>query len=312
VDERHARQADLRGPPPAQPARRPRFYDLRVPETRQAQADLARQYGVGAFCYYHYWFAGRRVLERPFNEVLASGEPDFPFCLCWANDSWSGVWYGAPQKVLIRQTYPGEDDHRRHFDALLPAFHDPRYLRVDDRPVFAVFKPHDIPEVGRFTALWQQLAVQHGLPGIHFVGFTWNWQWDHRAEGFDACLPQHDMQVAPPAKKPDARVPTVYRYETALRRCMPEGENGRHFYPCVLPNWDNTPRSGANGLVLLDATPDLFRLQVRHALKLVKDRPGQQLVFVKAWNEWAEGNYLEPDQRFGHGWLQAVRDELGG
>ena len=107
------------------------FYDLRVPETRQAQADLAKQYGIGAFCYYHYWFAGRRLLERPFNEVLASGEPDFPFCLCWANSSWTGVWHGAPNRMLIEQTYPGVEDETRHFHSLLPAFHDKRYLRIN-------------------------------------------------------------------------------------------------------------------------------------------------------------------------------------
>ena len=124
------------------------FYDLRVPETREAQASLAREYGIEAFCYYHYWFAGKRILERPFDEVLASGQPDFPFCLCWANQSWTGVWHGAPNKVLIEQTYPGQDDHRRHFEYLLPAFADRRYLRVEGKPVFRDLQPGRVAGFG--------------------------------------------------------------------------------------------------------------------------------------------------------------------
>jgi lipopolysaccharide biosynthesis protein len=117
------------------------FYDLRVPETREAQTALARRYGIEGFCYYHYWFAGRRILERPFDAVLHSGTPDFPFCLCWANATWAGVWYGEPNRVLIKQTYPGQADHEAHFRALLPAFKDPRYIRVDGKPVFLIFQP---------------------------------------------------------------------------------------------------------------------------------------------------------------------------
>src|SRR3954467_6790017 len=122
------------------------FYDLRLPELRAAQAKLAREHGVEGFCYYHYWFAGRRILERPFDEVLASGQPDFPFCLNWANQTWTGNWHGAPNRVLIEQTYPGMDDHCRHFDALLPAFADQRCMKVDGRPLFVVYRPRELPE----------------------------------------------------------------------------------------------------------------------------------------------------------------------
>jgi lipopolysaccharide biosynthesis protein len=122
------------------------FYDLRVPETREAQASMARSYGVEAFCYHHYWFAGKRLLERPLAEVLQSGRPAFPFCLCWANQTWSGVWHGAPDRILVEQTYPGEEDHRVHFSALLPAFTDKRYLLVDGKPLFVVYDPWEIPE----------------------------------------------------------------------------------------------------------------------------------------------------------------------
>ena len=145
------------------------FYDLRVPEVRVAQAAMAREHGIEGFCYYHYWFAGRRILERPFNEVLKSRDPDFPFCLCWANETWSGRGHGLDEKVLIEQTYPGEDDDRRHFEALLPAFMDPRYICIESRPVFMLYRPRLIPHLGNFLKLWQRLAINAGLPGIWFV-----------------------------------------------------------------------------------------------------------------------------------------------
>ena len=152
------------------------FYDLRLPETREAQAKLAAQYGVSAFCYWHYWFGGgRRLLERPFDEVLQSGSPDFPFCLGWANQTWSGIWHGAPNRILIEQTYPdspGENDYRAHFETVLPAFMDPRYLRIDGRPLFLVYDPTDLPEPQRFLDLWRSWAADEGLPGIFFVGRT--------------------------------------------------------------------------------------------------------------------------------------------
>src|SRR3990172_5855368 len=129
----------------------PQFHP--IPETRADQADMARKYGVEAFCYYQYWFAGRQLLERPFNEVLASGEPDFPFCLCWANQTWTGIWHGTPNRILVEQTYPGMEDHRRHFEALLPAFCDKRYLKVDGKPLFAIYNPMELPDTPRVLEL---------------------------------------------------------------------------------------------------------------------------------------------------------------
>ena len=128
------------------------FYDLRLPETREAQAVLAADYGLSAFCYWHYWFGGgRRLLERPFDEVLQSGSPDFPFCLGWANQTWSGIWHGAPSRMLIEQTYPGESDYRAHFETVLPAFKDPRYVRIDGRPLFSCTTPPIFPSRNGFS-----------------------------------------------------------------------------------------------------------------------------------------------------------------
>ncbi|MEI7622886.1 MAG: glycoside hydrolase family 99-like domain-containing protein [Actinomycetes bacterium] len=145
------------------------FTDLRVPETRQAQADLAREYGIEGFLHWHYWFAGRRILERPVDEMLASGEPDFGFALAWANQTWSGIWYGATDRVLIEQTYPGESDDRAHFEHLLPYFTDRRYLTVDGRPIFYVFRPELLPEPRAWVERWRTMADEAGLPGLHLI-----------------------------------------------------------------------------------------------------------------------------------------------
>ena len=160
------------------------YYDLRVPETRVAQADMAREYGVEGFCYWHYWFGnGRRLLDRPFTEVLESGNPDFPFCLAWANHSWHGIYCGVKSKdPLIEQTYNGLSDYEHHFYDVLPAFKDKRYITVDGKPFFLVFSPLEIPDPKEFIDCWQQLAIRNGLKGIHFVAHT------YKAENIDLLL----------------------------------------------------------------------------------------------------------------------------
>ena len=300
------------------------YYDLRQPEVRAAQAAMARQHGVEAFCYYHYWFAGRRLLERPFNEVLASGEPDFPFCLCWANQTWTGIWHGAPNRVLIEQTYPGIDDHRRHFETLLPAFFDRRYLKVDGKPLFMVYNVDELPDSHRAMDFWRQLAVKAGLPGLFLVTEHRLPDWDPMLHGFDAAVTIRLWRWAKnwvPWNQPIKKIrekclrsigrPTVHLYEKVIDSLITEPIPGIRNFPCVIPNWDNTPRSGRNGLVLHGSTPELFRLHLRRALDRMSHVPHEhRLVFVKSWNEWAEGNHLEPDQKFGLRYLEVVREEL--
>jgi lipopolysaccharide biosynthesis protein len=300
------------------------FYDLRLPETRIAQAQLARKHGIEAFCYFHYWFAGKRILDRPFNEVLASGQPDFPFCLCWANQTWSGVWHGAPDRILIEQTYPGREDHRRHFETLLPAFSDRRYLTVDGKPLFVIYNPSRLPDSVRVSDYWRELAIKSGLAGLYLVAENRHADWDPRRSGFDATvivrLPPIRREWVPwsqPLDKLKGKCldwlgrPTVYLYDEIIDSLLTGPVPGIESFPCVIPNWDNTPRSGANGLVLHGATPDGFRRQVRRALHRMRDVPNEhRIIFVKSWNEWAEGNHLEPDLKFGLGYLEALRDEL--
>ena len=313
------------------------YYDLRVPETRAAQAQLASNHGVEGFCYWHYWFAGRRVLERPFTEVLASGEPRFPFCLGWANDSWTGIWHGSPDRVLIEQTYPGREDEERHFLALLPAFTDSRYLTVDGKPLFLVYKPYRLPEPERFIEHWQSLALRHGLKGIYFVAHVNNMRWPARSKGFDALVP-HNPGVAthavfnrrfelldPYAKRFTGSTsmelywrlkkgPKTLDYREYIRLALPSLPFDIDSYPCVVPDWDNTARCGRAGYVLTGSTPELFHFHLLEAIAQIRHRPlEKRIVFLKSWNEWGEGNYLEPDRASGRKYLEACRRSvLGG
>jgi lipopolysaccharide biosynthesis protein len=304
------------------------FYDLRLPEVREAQAEMARTYGIEGFCYYHYWFGnGRRLLERPFNEVLETGKPDFSFCLCWANKTWSGIWKGASDQILMEQTYPGMQDHAEHFRFLLRAFEDDRYVKVDGKPLFIVYHPDELPDVRRVTDFWRESALKAGFKGLYLLGVLHLSGKDLRPLGYDGAVLQ---RLAPfyrnvygersngawgPIRKVLRRVPmelTVYSYEDLVTFFVPRSRPNFDAYPCVIPNWDNTPRSGVRGLVFHESDPELFRRNVRDALRFVEDRKDEyRLVFLKSWNEWAEGNYMEPDLRYGHGYLEALRDELG-
>jgi hypothetical protein len=287
------------------------FYDLRVPETREAQAALARSHGINAFCYYHYWFAGRRLLQKPLEEVLRLGQPDFPFMLCWANDTWTGVWYGAPDRILIEQTYPGENDHAAHFQHLLPVFRDKRYVKLRGKPVFCIWRATSIPKIREFTQQWEALAVESGFPGMHFIatrhGFN---RLPLENLGLHAEIPLY----MPPRRKTiisGRQYPTVYKYEDIYEKFLPGHPANGKTYPCVKPNWDNTPRSGADGLVFEGATPELFRKQFEKALDWSEGMPADnRVIFIKAWNEWAEGNCLEPEARYGRGFLTAIKDAL--
>jgi lipopolysaccharide biosynthesis protein len=298
------------------------FYDLRVQETRTAQAAMAAEHGVEAFVYWHYWFGGRKILERPVEAVLASGEPDFKFCLGWANQSWTGVWHGAADRTLIAQTYPGADDDRAHFEYLLPFFRDRRYLRVGDCPLFYVFRPEEIPDARAFAERWRGMARSAALPGLYLVaecsdlhgtGIPYG-----RPEemGFDAGVHVRLPFRTPAASRLVTRVgqrlglPEIYRYATTpVARPEP---GAAPLFPSIYPNWDNTPRAGRRGLVLAKSAPERFRVHVHDAIARVQHHPAEErFVFVKSWNEWAEGNHLEPDLRYGRGYLRVLAEELG-
>lgn len=315
------------------------FYDLRVPETRELQAELARQAGVESFCYWHYWFGhGRRIIERPFEEVLASGKPNFPFCLAWANQSWTGIWHGNPGRTLMKQEYPGKADEEAHFRWALRAFEDARYSRVDGKPIFVIFAPHDLPSTESFIGHWRELAEKAGLPGLYFVAISNSYApgidryRDPILDPFDAVtplVPQEYLETVGRANRVKLGGRLRERNFGRFNRLLPESWKrplridfadvvdhaledmppGERYLPSVLPNWDNTPRSGTRGVVCEGATPELFKQYLEKAVERVRDHaPQKRIVFLKAWNEWAEGNYVEPDARYGSAYLDAIRD----
>ena len=295
------------------------FCDLRVPEVRTEQASLARSFGIEAFCYYHYWFAGRRLLHRPFDEVLSSGVPDFPFCVCWANETWSGIWHGAPKRVLVEQTYPGEEDHRNHFNTLLPAFRDPRYLRVDGRPLFWLYKATTMPNVEQFLDLWRTMARESGLGDLYIITTTRATEPDVTKLGFDGFANMPKLSQRPWISK---RQPIDWlRNQVRIRRGVPNTVPFKKFaqenmaiktdtheeYPIVIHSFDNTPRSGVNGVVYTNPSPVIYGELLKAAVQSLAHKPiDRRIVFLKSWNEWAEGNHLEPDLRTGSSYLEVV------
>ena len=315
------------------------FYDLRVPEVREAQAELARAHGIEGFCYWHYWFAGERLLERPFEEVLASGKPNIPFCLGWANETWSGLWSGGDERLMIKeQTYPGKEEHKLHFNYLLKAFRDPRYIRVDGKPLLVIYKPLKIPDGRAMLDYWRELSNKAGLPGLHIVA-TLEYDernWDARANGYDAitiwtlrrvllegrsCLwvsrlknklkgirPHHLHSFA---EMVYPGLDRVYDYEEIKHLLVCRDKFDVPHHPMTIPNWDTTARYARKAIVFHNSTPDAFRNHLREVLNQVEGQPPERrIVFIKSWNEWAEGNHLEPDQRHGHAHLDAISQEL--
>ncbi|MDR3704737.1 MAG: glycoside hydrolase family 99-like domain-containing protein [Paludibacteraceae bacterium] len=310
------------------------YYDLRVPETRQAQADMAKEYGIEGFLYWHYWFGnGKRLLERPFHEVLLSGEPNFPFALAWANETWKGFQHGLKNRnVLIEQEYPGDEDYINHFNTILPALKDKRYIKVNGKPLFMVYKPQQLPDAKHFIDLWQSLAKENGLPGVYFVAHTMGKSEYHGqqekdtlaqmlADGFDAVnfvrlggyLEQRTFinKVLRRIIKIFRGVPLAYSYKKVYPFFSNSIDCDKRVIPSIIPGWDHSPRSGKNGHILTGSNPKLFKKHVDHVFESVKNKPEEErLIIVKSWNEWAEGNYMEPDLKFGRQFLEVLGDKL--
>ncbi|OLE28749.1 MAG: hypothetical protein AUG49_01505 [Catenulispora sp. 13_1_20CM_3_70_7] len=283
------------------------FYDLRLPEARDAQGRLAAQYGVDAFCYWHYWFGGGvRFLSDVLDSVITTGSPSNRFCLGWANEDLTATWRGQPESVLQQQSYPSTDDDLMHFDAVEAAFHDPRYLRIDDKPLFYIYRPADHPDLGGFIDRWHNRAASSGLAGIYFVAETTDASLGRLSSNLDAAVIvdwTRAFRASDRIWRP-RRGPLREPYARAAMRFPSVGaRGGRIVFPCVLTGWDNTPRHSRAGVVLTGRTPQLFADQVHTALGLVPDPP---LLFIKSWNEWSEGNYLEPDDENGTHYLDAL------
>lgn len=300
------------------------FYDLRLSETREQQAKLAKTAGVEAFCYYHYWFDGKEIMEKPMKDMVATKKPKFPFFVCWANETWYNKMWNKEgsiisKKVLIEQTYPGTKDNEAHFYNLLSAFKDERYVRIDGKLAFMIYRPLNFPNVCDFMNEWQILAQKNGLPSFYFMGQAENMQ-DLKKQlkmGFDSVnlvrlrgvveKPRSLKQKICRAYEKLLNYPRRYNYKDILEDLVGTEEYDEKINPTIIPNWDHTPRSGKNGWVIHKSTPNLFRKHVSSVLDVVKNKKNK-IVFLKSWNEWGEGNYMEPDQFYGSDYIHALRD----
>ncbi len=314
------------------------FYDLRLPEAREAQADLAREYGIHGFCYHHYWFNGMRILERPLDEVLASGRPRLPFCVSWANESWTRTWKGYGDKVLMQQSYSPEDD-LRHIQHLLPTLSDDRYIRVDGKPMLLVYRIELLPDPVATAETWRREAEKWGLSGLFLVSIESNYVTgitNPGAAGFDATVRfQPDYTVPAPARTQSplragavkaikAHMPWLYRemnrfksqsipdnifdYAGLYRNWQNRPPRVERHFECVTPMWDNSARRYRGATIVTGSTPELYEQWLREAVdRTVPGSDGQKTVFINAWNEWAEGCHLEPCRKWGCQYLEATR-----
>jgi hypothetical protein len=311
------------------------FYDLRLAEVREQQAAMAREYGIYGFCYYHYWFGNnKQLLERPFNEVLASGKPEFPFMLCWANQTWAGVWFGNDNPgLLIEQVYPGKEDYIKHFNYLRKAFADPRYITIEGKPVFHVYMPRGIPDLNLFVDTFRECAHRDGFKGLYLLATHCPPKWNPHMHGFDGVVSNNFHRVRRDAirrviqdknsflGKVEGKIrlllkekdmserskPYIMEYTDLIKIISNWPSVDFDYFPQVLPDWDNSARAGMKSFIIKGSTPALWLSHLQAANDYVKKYSVEkQLIFIKSWNEWAEGNYLEPDQKWGNEYLKVL------
>lgn len=317
------------------------FYDLRLPEVRYAQAEMAQKYGIDGFSFYHYWFGnGKQLLEKPFQEIIADKNYKFPFMLHWANGSWTKkLWNanGHGDKMLIEQTYPGKEDAINHFYALLPAFRDERYMRIDGKIMFAVDLPLNSPEVENILKIWRELAVKEDIGEFFFIAHTAHYKESMALSNggvdallgskglyhgaYDAIMDSQYRKVmyrnlyckAKYTLRKKFNIPNTYDYKNAIEHVIKDYDRDERVFPEVFPRFDHSPRSKGKELIYTGCTPELFQKYMEETLEVIKGKsPEHQLIFIRAWNEWGEGNYLEPDLDSGYGYLEAIKTALKG
>lgn len=311
------------------------YYDLRIPEVREKQAELAKYAGISAFCYYHYWFGnGRRIMEMPIEEVVRTGKPDFPFCLCWANHSfyrktWNSNVKQLDQELLIELQYLGNEDIKNHFYSLLHIFKDRRYLKIEDKLVFVLYKIDEIPDVENFICIWNELAKKEGLNGFYFLSYANTVDKVSKypftlansvildlinmafTSGKQSYLTGKIKRAKEILGDYVGKVLSVKDYEKVMKYFIDEIMRENDVFPCILPNWDNSPRRGTGSFILENSEPKHFKKLLLETLELIKNKPKEKRVlFIKSWNEWGEGNYLEPDLKYGRGYLNVMHQVL--
>lgn len=298
------------------------FYDLRLVETRKEQANLASDYGLYGFCYYHYWFHGERMLDRVFQEVLETGTPDFPFCLCWANETWTKTWAGKDGEILCEQKYSSEDD-LKHIQFLIEAFKDPRYIKINGRPLFLIYRSSHIENhLDKMLNIWNMELKRVGLPELYLctvrtppkgkfeatVDFfppdiNKSGLWDRFKYGI-----RKTFNINSPYLKHK-----VVKYSDIIDASIKKNRANYRQFLCPVPNWDNSPRKAESGaFIIRDSSPREFERWFEYCVKETKKNMigDEQIIFINAWNEWAEGAHLEPDLKFGLEYLEVIKRTL--
>lgn len=307
------------------------FYDLRLHESQLQQVQLAKEHGVHGFCYWHYWFGnGKRILERPFNNVVANKSLDLPFCLAWANESWTGHWHGLDRnRMLVEQLYPGVADYTQHFYALLDAFKDERYIRVDGNLLFSIYRAMGSEDIPLFMEIWQKLASEHDLGGFHFNAINSGTECLKLGfESFTSHAPRvtidmiennfmnrifyrkYGYRLSDYLRNFPHHGPEIYQYKDLVKHNLNLKLHDSEI-PVVTSCWDNTPRSQRKGLVLENCSPELFAEYLKKAINKVDENSySDKIIFIKSWNEWAEGNVIEPSLDFGDSFLKNIKNIL--
>lgn len=302
------------------------FYDLRVPEVRDLQAKMAQEAGIYGFCYYHYWFNGKLLMERPLKEVFESGKPDFPFMICWANENWTRTWDGGEKQILIKQDY-SEEDALNHIKWLMPYLKDSRYIRIDDKPVIAIYRSTIIPNIEKMIEIWREEARKEGLRLYicRFETFSQSGE-EYLKPGFDAAIDFQPHNIQGYKEK----IPFIIRCYNKLTRIVTKKSQStlisypRYIkynsnldlplykrFPCLTPSWDNSPRRKGAFWAFTHSTPQLFGVWLKAIISKFKPySEDENLIFINAWNEWAEGNHLEPDQKWGNQYLEEIKKIL--
>nr|WP_304054043.1 glycoside hydrolase family 99-like domain-containing protein [Enterocloster clostridioformis] len=319
------------------------YYNLLDDDVKLWQAKLARKYGVYGFCYYHYWFDGHMLLEKPMEQMLANPKIEMPFCICWANEPWTRAWVGET-KTLIPQRYGNKKEWKEHFDYLLPFFNDPRYITDEEgKPIFVLYRPEIVDALNEMLDYWNELALGNGFPGISFAYQQLNFDLDKNKDDsrfkydieFQPMYCFHDLTankfatlrkmkrglanfVEKTTGKDIRQIGRGYKitgfnqvsYDDAWSAILKKRPESQKNVPGAFVDWDNTPRHGERGRIYIGATPQKFESYLIKLIENTREFYKKDMIFIDAWNEWAEGAYLEPDERYGKGYLNAIKNAL--
>lgn len=301
------------------------YYDLRIPEVRKQQADLAKEAGIEGFCYWHYYFGnGKMIMHDIITNVVTSGEPDFPFCLGWANEPWEKKLWNkdcSGNELLMPQVYGGASDYTQHFYTILPILKDRRYIKVDGHPLFLIYKPYKFDDLGNFISTWRPLAQKEGLGDIHFVAHARGYADDIQYYFNNGCNAVYSNRVRNGIEQRDILsrgkrklckilgIPEFASFNKIRKYAVNNDDTQENLYPGITCGWDHTPRSGRKGNLFTHFSKALFKEHIKDIFRLVKNKnPEHQVIFLKSWNEWGEGNFMEPDMEFGRAKIEAMKE----